>query len=507
MGGILSTPFLLDREDKMTVSNVTRKVRYNGNGITTNFSYAFKIFANTDLEVYLVNDSTGVAVLQTLTTHYTVAINADSDGGSVTFVTPPPATEDVLIIRNLPTTQATDFPAVNPFPEQSMEDALDKLTLLIGELEESVERSIKFSDTSTSTGINVPEPEALKFIRWNATANGLENATPTVTTSGYSGAFDTGLDANKPASPTAGDLWFATDTGIFYRCITGGTWTAEFDLGGRRPITQTGHGLAVGDVVRFNGTNYIKAQADSQANSEVAGIVQQVPDANNFILALQGHITGLSGLTAGTLYYLDPSSAGALTGTKPTTAGQIVKPLLIATATTSGYFFNQAGTDAAIATADLPSGSIVQVVNVTDSAVATGTGVIPKDDTIPQNTEGDEYMTLAITPTNASNKLIIIAEFYGSVAVDGASTVVALFQDSTANALAAVDARLNFATNPSTSPMILRHFMTAGTASATTFKVRAGSSAAATTTFNGQSAGRLFGGVAASSITILEVAA
>ncbi len=51
--------------------------------------------------------------------------------------------------------------------------------------------------------------------------------------------------------------------------------------------------------------------------------------------------------------------------------------------------------------------TVVQVVNTQDGAVATGTTVLPWDDTIPQNTEGDQYMSLSITPTNASNKLIL----------------------------------------------------------------------------------------------------
>jgi len=50
---------------------------------------------------------------------------------------------------------------------------------------------------------------------------------------------------------------------------------------------------------------------------------------------------------------------------------------------------------------------LVQVVNVTDSAVATGSTTMNSDNTIPQITEGNEWMTLAITPTNASNKLFI----------------------------------------------------------------------------------------------------
>jgi len=38
-------------------------------------------------------------------------------------------------------------------------------------------------------------------------------------------SFRNGLDANKPASPAAGDIWLATDTDKLYVCITAGAWT------------------------------------------------------------------------------------------------------------------------------------------------------------------------------------------------------------------------------------------------------------------------------------------
>lgn len=108
-------------------------------------------------------------------------------------------------------------------------------------------------------------------------------------------------------------------------------------------VTQSSHGFAVGDVLRHNGTDYVKAKADTAGNAEVVGIVSNVVDANNFQLLFVGSITGLSGLTAGSVYFLDPSTAGALTATEPTTTGQVSKPLLIATSTTAGHFFNFRG--------------------------------------------------------------------------------------------------------------------------------------------------------------------
>lgn len=107
-------------------------------------------------------------------------------------------------------------------------------------------------------------------------------------------------------------------------------------------ITQASHGFAVGDVVRHNGTIYVKAQADSAANAEVVGIVSAV-DGNDFTLIVGGRIDTLSGLTAGTVYFLSDATAGLLTATEPTDTDHISKPLLIATSTTAGFFYNMRG--------------------------------------------------------------------------------------------------------------------------------------------------------------------
>lgn len=148
------------------------------------------------------------------------------------------------------------------------------------------------------------------------------------------------------------------------------------------------------------------------------------------------------------------------------------------------------------------SGTIIQIKNTQTGAVATGTTTIPYDDTIPQNTEGDQYMTLTITPTSASNKLLIQVVWIGT-STGAQRMTAALFQDSAANALAA-----SVIVNDNAGFEIINnfsHYMTSGTTSATTFKVRVGGNAAGTTTFNGTGGVRSFGGVMASSITITEI--
>jgi hypothetical protein len=156
------------------------------------------------------------------------------------------------------------------------------------------------------------------------------------------------------------------------------------------------------------------------------------------------------------------------------------------------------------ATVNLGAGSskVVQVVQTQTGAMSTTTTTIPFDDTIPQNTEGAEFMTLAITPTNTNNLLYIEVNTFATT-TNAVFTVSALFQDTTASALAAVASFQPTSTAGQT--VHLSHKMTAGTTSATTFKVRLGPHAASTLTFNGQSGARMFGGVAASSITITAV--
>lgn len=103
------------------------------------------------------------------------------------------------------------------------------------------------------------------------------------------------------------------------------------------------------------------------------------------------------------------------------------------------------------------------------------TTAFPFDDTVPQNTEGTEIITLAITPTSTSNKLVI--EFFMPM-WDGDTVrvgTVALFQDSTADALA-VGQNIN-AANTYSAQLGIIHIMDAGTTSSTTFKIRVGPNA------------------------------
>ena len=150
-------------------------------------------------------------------------------------------------------------------------------------------------------------------------------------------------------------------------------------------------------------------------------------------------------------------------------------------------------------------GGIVQVVSTQTGAVSSSTTQIPYDDTIPQITEGFEVMTRTITPKFATSKLLISVVCHLSASANSLPTT-ALFLGSTSNAIAS---SITHAFGLGDYPKChnFSHFMTAGTTSQLTFRVRCGMNNSGTTTFNGRNGSRLNGGTLASSITIMEVSA
>jgi len=97
-------------------------------------------------------------------------------------------------------------------------------------------------------------------------------------------------------------------------------------------VTQFSHSFIVGDVLRSSGAGtYAKAQADTPTHALALGVVTEVIDSDTFVMTMAGLISGLSGLVTGAPYYLDASTAGAVTVTAP---GSNVVAVYEATSTT-----------------------------------------------------------------------------------------------------------------------------------------------------------------------------
>ena len=160
----------------MTVSVTFIKVSYNGDDATVTFPITFPFDSASEIEVLLrdENASPATETVQTSPTEYSVS------GTDVVMVTAPATGEKLIIRRATTQTQATDYIETADFPAESHENALDKLTRIVQELEEASTRSAKLPKTSTIDP-TLPEPEELKFLRWQSGGTGLENATDITT--------------------------------------------------------------------------------------------------------------------------------------------------------------------------------------------------------------------------------------------------------------------------------------------------------------------------------------
>jgi hypothetical protein len=122
-------------------------------------------------------------------------------------------------------------------------------------------------------------------------------------------------------------------------------------------------------------------------------------------------------------------------------------------------------------------GAVRQMVVTQDNTALSTSSNIPYDSTIPQNSEGVEYTQIAttFTPTDAASILEIEVFIALYQLNSGGNALGALFQDSTANALAA--ANKTPATSGYSDDMYIRYRVVAGSTSARTYKFRYGANA------------------------------
>lgn len=167
--------------------------------------------------------------------------------------------------------------------------------------------------------------------------------------------------------------------------------------------------------------------------------------------------------------------------------------------------------------ATVSSGSVVQCRTTTLVTSGTGATAWVFDDTIPQSGEGNEVMQAsAFTPQYANSTLLIIGKFFGgeNSSLSTAGIGAGIWRDSDAGALVAESTAFTpndrMGTSIDHAALTLITTVSAGSTSATTFKMRAGvfdGGNGASIRWNGLNGSRVYGGVNTCSITIMEIKA
>ena len=86
---------------------------------------------------------------------------------------------------------------------------------------------------------------------------------------------------------------------------------------------QVGHGFIVGNAIRNVGPSWVKAQANTLANSGTVGVVSAVRDANNFTYQFGGHLINGGPWTSGVSYFLSINTAGGIVPEEAYSGGQV----------------------------------------------------------------------------------------------------------------------------------------------------------------------------------------
>jgi hypothetical protein len=156
----------------MTVQTEIKRVVQVGTGATNTFYFNATVQGLDDLKVYTVNTA-NVQTLQTRggagTYDYTVSINASTKFATVILNTNLASGFKIVILRGTPIVQQVDYVEGDPFPAETHESALDKLTIIATQLQEQLDRSLQVVETSTVTGIRVDEFQANKALVVDAT--------------------------------------------------------------------------------------------------------------------------------------------------------------------------------------------------------------------------------------------------------------------------------------------------------------------------------------------------
>lgn len=533
----------------MTISTTASVVTAQGNGATTSWPFSFLIPTGA-IKVTLTLRSDGTTQVLS-SSAYSVSGLDNPAGGTVTYPlsgSPLASTYNITIERVVPYTQTSNFTNQGDFNPEALDEALDTVVMQIQQLKTLIDNAIAFplgaSETTVDelitdilNGAANATAAAASAAAAAASAAAIEALLPLAAANIGTGAVETAKIASNAVTPiklATASVPYAGGMLNGYlvesRAANAATFAVK-TLAGTDPSATdpvyvafrsatVGSGAFVIRTLTSALTLTLSAGSTLGFTSAVAARVWLVifDDAGTLRL---GAINCRSGVNVFPLGRWPVASSTAEGGAGGADTAQV---FYTGTAVTAKAYavIGYASYETGLATAgnwaaaptrlqmyresDILPGQTVQELRSSSGAVATGTTVVPFDDTIPQITEGDEYLTQAITPSSAVNVLEIEAQIQVTNSANQNFMAAMLFQDATADALAVGGSHL-VSLASFMIQLEVKHAMIAAGTAATTMRLRAGGDQAGTTTVNGSAGARKFGGVLTSFLQVREIAA
>lgn len=171
---------------------------YDTNGSTTEFAYTFRIDDETELVVFQYDTTAETYETLVLGTDYTVDGVGSDSGGNVTIPGPLASGYTITILREIELVQTFDAPRSGAWSPAEYEDAMDRIVMMIQQLQEAVARSVKdaayIDPNTTDPATYLAQMQAAYIAGTNLIANSIQT----------SFIQDDAVDKDKIAADVAG---------------------------------------------------------------------------------------------------------------------------------------------------------------------------------------------------------------------------------------------------------------------------------------------------------------
>lgn len=305
----------------MTITINPTRNEFTATAGQTVFTYTYKIFAATDLNVFQTPAGQDCDDTTDQITTFTVTGVGDEDGGTIILNTGATVGDLITIVSDIPDNRTTDYQFNGDFLPDTVNDDFDRTVSLVKQTNERSSRSLQFEQCLQGvTNLSLPTPSAGLYLTWKGDLSGMENAgAPVIIIT----TTNIGVVADMKASATLtiGDI--LTTTGYVtagdggdnqYEIVAGGTGTD--DSGTFIDLTTSGlqaKGLFPRGIFNVEQFDNVFASAAAGTSGKELVISSAISESSNVSIASSLIILnikhgGLITLTGGAILNFDNPS-------------------------------------------------------------------------------------------------------------------------------------------------------------------------------------------------------